>query len=59
MGLKLEKQGAISPEKTKYIPGPGTYDPDYKTSVNKLPAYSLKGRYPEHKGLAVPGPGTY
>ena len=33
MGLKLEKTSCISPEKTKFIPGPGSYNPDYKASV--------------------------
>ena len=30
MGLKLEKHGALS-QKSFKVPGPGTYDGDYKT----------------------------
>jgi len=59
MGLKLDKTGAISPEKTKYIPGPGTYEPDFKSNSNTLPSYSMKGRHEELKRLVVPGPGSY
>lgn len=59
MGLKLEKLGAISPEKTKYIPGPGAYQPDYNRNLTQLPSYSMKGRYQDSKKLIVPGPGTY
>jgi hypothetical protein len=33
MGLKLEKTSCISPEKSKYIPGPGAYNADYKVGV--------------------------
>jgi hypothetical protein len=59
MGLKLEKLGAISPEKTKFIPGPGAYQPDYNKNLIQLPSYSMKGRHLESTKLIVPGPGTY
>ena len=59
MGLNIEKTAAISPDKTKYIPGPGAYEPDFKAEKNKLPSYSMKGRHEELKRLAVPGPGAY
>jgi hypothetical protein len=59
MGLKLEKLGAISPEKTRYIPGPGAYQPDYNRNLTRLPSYSMKGRYLESTKLIVPGPGAY
>ena len=45
MGLKLEKHGAISPEKTKYIPGPGAYQPDFNKNLARVPAFSIKGRH--------------
>jgi len=45
MGLKLEKLGAISPEKKKYIPGPGAYQPDYNKNLTQIPSYSMKSRY--------------
>lgn len=59
MGEKLEKTSAISPEKKKFIPGPGTYEPDYKADKTKMPSYSMKGRHDDLKRLVVPGPGAY
>ena len=45
--------------KTKFVPGPGTYQPDFAKSVKKYPEFSMKGRYKTAKRLDVPGPGTY
>jgi hypothetical protein len=59
MGLKLENRNSIGSIKTKFVPGPGTYQPDYKKAVNKTPEFSMKGRYKQAKKLDVPGPGTY
>ena len=59
MGLKLEKTGAINGNKAKWVPGPGNYNPDYKTGVEEKPSYSMKGRDSAQKTLNVPGPGTY
>ena len=59
MGLKLGNQGAINGDKSKWIPGPGNYNPDYTSGVQAKPSYSMKGRYMEQKKLNVPGPGTY
>ena len=58
MGDKLEKTSCISPEKKKYIPGPGAYEPDYKAEKSKMPSYSMKGRHDDLKRLVVPGPGS-
>lgn len=57
MGLKLEGQGAISTK--SLVPGPGTYDGDYKARVQSMPKYSMKGKYADQRRLNVPGPGTY
>ena len=57
MGLKLEKHGSLSVK--SLVPGPGTYDGDYRAQVKSLPKYSMKGKYPDPKKLQVPGPGTY
>ena len=43
MGLKLEKQGAMSTK--NLVPGPGTYDGDYKASTKAAAKYSMKGKY--------------
>ena len=59
MGLKLENRNSIGSIKTKFVPGPGTYQPDYKKAVYKTPEFSMKGRYKQAKRLDVPGPGTY
>jgi len=40
MGLKLEKHGALSVKNT-YVPGAGTYEPDFKAGTKRLPSYSL------------------
>lgn len=58
MGLKLENQSAIR-NSGGNLPGPGNYEPVFKSVIKSLPSYSLKGRYSEHKKLDVPGPGTY
>lgn len=57
MGLKLEKHGSLSVK--SLVPGPGTYDGDYKIQAKSLPKYSMKGKYRDAKRLNVPGPGTY
>ena len=57
MGLKLEKHGSLSTK--SLVPGPGTYDGDYKAQAKAMPKYSMKGKYDPLKRLAVPGPGTY
>ena len=57
MGLKLENKGALSTK--SLVPGPGTYDGDYKAHVMTMPKYSMKGKYMDSKKLNVPGPGTY
>ena len=43
LGLKLEKQGSLSVK--SLVPGPGTYNGDYKARVKSDPKYSMKGRY--------------
>lgn len=58
MGLKLENKGALSVKNT-YVPGAGTYEPDYKVSKTKLPSYSLKGRHQFNSKMNNPGPGSY
>lgn len=57
MGLKLEKHGSLSTK--NLVPGPGSYDGDYKMATRSMPKYSMKGKYMERKKLDVPGPGTY
>ena len=59
MGAKLDNTSAIGNSKTKFVPGPGSYEPNYKAEVNALPQYSIKGRYKAARKLDVPGPGTY
>lgn len=59
MGLKLENRSSIGSIKTKFVPGPGTYQPDFAKSIKKNPEFSMKGRYKTAKRLDVPGPGTY
>ena len=59
MGLKLENGSSIGNTKTKFVPGPGTYQPDFAKSDKKYPEFSMKGRYKTAKKLDVPGPGTY
>ena len=41
MGLKLEKLGALSTEKTGYIPGPGAYQPEYNKNLTRQPSFSI------------------
>ena len=57
MGLKLDKQGSLSVK--SLVPGPGTYDGDYRAATKCMPKYTIKGRYATMKRLNVPGPGTY
>ncbi len=59
MGLKLENRGSIGNAKTKLVPGPGAYQPEFTKAVKKYPEFSMKGRYKTAKALNVPGPGTY
>lgn len=58
MGLKLDSQSVLAPKKFS-VPGAGSYNPDYQTTRNQEPRFSLKGRYKDHKRLNVPGPGSY
>ena len=59
LGLKLDNQGALS-VKNAWVPGAGTYNPDYRVGIKKLPHYSLKGRHSmTDKKMNNPGPGTY
>jgi hypothetical protein len=58
---RLSSQSAVMTEynKTKSNPGVGAYNPDKTSSMTKMPAVSIKGRYSVPKALDVPGPGTY
>lgn len=57
MGVKLES--AITTSASKFVPGPGNYDPNFKACMKEKPSFSIKGRYNDLKKLQVPGPGTY
>lgn len=61
MGLKLENQSLIGTNirKTQANPGAGNYDPDYRTTKKKLPAFSMKGRHKNAEMSGAPGPGAY
>ena len=59
MGVKLDRQGALGAPGGQHVPGPGNYDPDYKSVQPTLPKFSIKGRYPDARRMEVPGPGTY
>lgn len=58
MGAKLANQSALK-SFTAYVPGPGTYEGDYRAVTASLPKYSMKGRYREPKRMEAPDPGAY
>jgi len=61
MGLNLDNQSSIGCHisKTKFVPGAGTYNPDYSANKKLAARYSMKARHQDLSKLQVPGPGTY
>lgn len=62
MGLKLDENSALAPPKyAKQVPGPGGYDPNYRTATRVDPAFSMRPRLTMSLAAKkqVPGPGTY
>lgn len=61
MGLKLDNMSSIgqSVNKTKFVPGAGTYHPDYSCNKRLAARYSMKARHGDLKKMEVPGPGAY
>ena len=61
MGLKLESHSLIglNLRKSAGNPGSGTYQPDYKTSKKKMPAFSMGGKHKSAQRSRAPGPGAY
>lgn len=62
-GFKPILHGKHPPEKPDEIPGPGSYDPNYKVMLEKFPAIALSTGPRVEKDFStkkdIPGPGTY
>lgn len=61
MGLKLDNMSSIGTvtRRTMFNPGAGNYDPDYRVSKKKMPAFSMVARHDDSKRFNTPGPGKY
>lgn len=49
MALKLDNRSSIGTyvNRTKHVPGAGSYDPDFKKTKGSMPEFSMRCKYEE------------